>query len=343
MASFSDYPGGRIRAVIRRAGYKTRSKIFPSKKKAEAWARDIESGMDSRKYVDPSAFAKDTIGSIFEKFRDEVCPKRKGGRWEKVRINKFIKDADFMRLRVEQLKPSDIREWRDARCDEILPRSVNREMNLLSTVFTYAIKEWEYVFEGGINPMKMVSRPDNSGPKLRHRRWEDHELKLFLEAAEHDENKKPAQGKDYVSWALLLALETAMRPGEFCAAKVKDVKLDRRHLVLHDSKNGEARKVPLSKRAVKILEALVDGKRPEQDVFPISSETLGVYYRELRKKAGLKEADLRFYDIKHEAISRLSDKFSNVLELSAVTGHKSLQSLRYYYNPKVEDLASRLD
>jgi len=343
MASFSDYPGGRTRAVVRRAGFKARSKIFPTKKKAEAWARDIESQMDSRKYKDPSDCAKDTIGSIFQKYRDEVCPNRKGGRWEKVRINKFIKDAAFMRLRVEQLKASDIRDWRDARCKEILPRSVNREMNLLSAVFTHAMKEWEYVFEGNVNPMKMISRPLNSGPKLRHRRWEDHELEAFLKAAEHDETKKPTAGKDYVSWALLLALETAMRPGEFCATKVKDVKLERRHLVLHDSKNGDARKVPLSIKATKILEVLIDGKKPEQDVFPISSETLGVYYRELRKAAGLAEADLRFYDIKHESISRLSDKFSNVLELSAVTGHKSLQSLRYYYNPKIEDLASRLD
>lgn len=343
MASITSYQGGRYRAVVRRVGYKVRSDIFPNRKAAEAWARAIEAEMDARKYKDPSRFAKDTIGQIFERFRDEVSPGRKGARWETVRINKFLREADFMRLRVEQLHPSAIREWRTKRCEQVNPRSVNREMNLLSAVFSHAIEEWEYHFPGDIHPVKAVARPANSSPKLRHRRWENTELQAFLKAAEHDDTKPPELGKDYVSWALLLGLETAMRPGEFCQAKVQDVKLERRCLVLHDSKNGDGRLVPLSRRAVQLCEVLVQGKRQEDDLFPISSETLGVYYRELRRKAGLADADLRFYDIKHEAISRLSEKFSNVLELSAVTGHRSLQSLKYYYNPRVEDLASKLD
>lgn len=343
MASFTDYPGGRVRAVVRRTGYSTVSQIFPTKTKAEAWARGIEADMDKRRHRDPSTYQNDTIGSIFEKFRDEVAPSRKGGRWEKVRINKLLRDAEFMKRQIKQIQPSDIREWRDERCKEINPRSVNREMNLLSTVFSHAIEEWDYSFPGGIHPIKAISRPKNSKPKLRHRRWEDHELKVFLETAGHDESRQPKLGMDYVSWALLLGLETAMRPSEFCSMKVKDVKISRRHVILHDSKNGEGRQVPLSTKATKILEVLVQGKKPEHKVFPFNAQVLGAYYREIRKKAGLADADLRFYDIKHESISRLSKKFNNVLELSAVTGHKSLQSLKYYYNPKVEDLAARLD
>lgn len=343
MASITPYAGGRFRAVVRRVGYKTVSDIFPTKAKAEAWARGVEAEMDGRRWRDPSSFENDPVSSIFEKFRDELCPSRKGGHWEVIRINKLIRDAEFMRLQVKQLQPSDIRAWRDKRCTEINPRSVNREMNLLSTVFSHAIDEWDYVFPGGAHPIRAISRPKGSAPKLRHRRWEEHELQAFLQAAGHDDTKQPKVGLDYVSWALLLGLETAMRPSEFCSLRVKDVRLAGRHVVLHDSKNGDGRRVPLSTRAAKILSVLVEGKKADHRVFPISAETLGDYYRVIRKRAGLADADLRFYDIKHESISRLSKKFSNVLELSAVTGHKSLQSLKYYYNPKVEELANRLD
>jgi len=342
MASIASYPGGRFRAVVRRVGFKTVSDIFPTKKQAEAWARSVETDMHTRRHRDPTACQNDTVGSIFERYRDEVCPGRKGGHWEVVRINKFLKEAEFMLLQVKQLQPADIRTWRDERCKKINPRSVNREMNLLSAVFSHAIDEWDFSFPGGAHPIKAVSRPKKASPVLRHRRWEDHEIQAFLKAAGHDAAVDPKVGLDYVPWAFLLALETAMRPSEICAVKVADVRLSAKCITLHDSKNGSGRRVPLSTAAVGVLEVLVRGKKSEDPIVPITAQTLGDYYRRLRRKAGLQNADLRFYDVKHESISRLSTKFANVLELAAVTGHKSLQSLRYYYNPKVEELAAKL-
>jgi integrase len=348
MAHISAYPekrpDGRYRAVVRKAGYKTVSKIFPTQAAAKKWATTTEAQMDSRKYRDSDKSARDTVGSVFEKFRDEVCPGRKGGKWERNRINKFLRESAFMKLQIKQLHPSDLREWRKARVQQVAPQSVNREMNLLSAVFAYAMEEWDYVFNGGVNPVTEVARPEGGGVKYRRRRWEAHELDAFLKAASFDEDAAPAAGRDYVPYALLLGLETAMRPSEFCGAKVQDVKLDRRCIVLHEgeTKNGSGREVPLSKRAIKIVATLIKDKRPDEAMIPITAGTLGAYYRELRAKAGLKDADLRFYDIKHESISRLAKKFANVLELSAVTGHKSLQSLKFYYNPTVNDLADKL-
>lgn len=341
MAHIAPYPGGRWRAVVRRAGYKTRSAILPTKKLADTWARDIESQMDSRRYKDPDRHARDSVATIFERFRDEVCPARKGCRWEVVRINKLLREAEFMQRRITALKAADIREWRNARLKQVSPQSVNREMNLVGSVFTYAIEEWDYAFAG--NPVHEVGRPEGGGGKPRYRRWSDEELKKICDAAGYDPSVPPVRGNDFVPWALMLMIETAMRPGEFCEARVQDVNLKGRCLVLHDSKNGDARNVPLSKRAVQILEVLVRGKSADQKLIPMTSQSLSCRYREVRRKAGLAGANLRFYDGKHEAISRLSKRFANVLELSAVTGHRSLQSLKHYYNPTVEDLAARLD
>lgn len=340
MAHIAPYPGGRFRAVIRKAGFKVRSGIFPTRKAAENWARDIERDIDRRQYKDPKHFAKDTIGALFEKFRDEVSPKRKGHRWEVVRINAMVRDAEFMKRRVPELQAKDLREWRDARLSKISPQSVNREMNLLSKVFTHAIKEWDYPWK--VNPMREVGRPAGAAGKPRNRRWSDTEIETILAAAKYDPDKVPVKGMDYVPWGLLLIIETAMRPNEFCSALVRDAQLERRCLVLHDSKNGDARNVPLSTKAVKIVATLVKGKKPDDTLFPISSQTLGNYYRELRKTAGLADADLRFYDGKHEAISRMAPKFRDAVELSKVTGHRDLKSLSVYYNPTVDELADKL-
>jgi hypothetical protein len=39
----------------------------------------------------------------------------------------------------------------------------------------------------------------------------------------------------------------------------------------------------------------------------------------------------------------MAPKLSNVLELAAITGHKSLSMLQIYYKPRAADLAARLD
>ena len=52
--------------------------------------------------------------------------------------------------------------------------------------------------------------------------------------------------------------------------------------------------------------------------------------------------DLHFHDLRHIAISRLADKIPNIIELSAVSGHRDVRMLRRYYHVKAEDLAQKL-
>jgi integrase len=56
-------------------------------------------------------------------------------------------------------------------------------------------------------------------------------------------------------------------------------------------------------------------------------------------RAGI--TDLRFHDLRHEACSRLADKFS-LHELMKITGHKSAAMLARYYHPRAEELAKKL-
>lgn len=51
--------------------------------------------------------------------------------------------------------------------------------------------------------------------------------------------------------------------------------------------------------------------------------------------------DLHFHDLRHEATSRLAEKFA-MHELMKITGHKTSRMLARYYHPKAEDLAKKI-
>ncbi|MOA04465.1 Tyrosine recombinase XerC [compost metagenome] len=61
----------------------------------------------------------------------------------------------------------------------------------------------------------------------------------------------------------------------------------------------------------------------------------------IKKRLGL--ADLRFHDLRHEAVSRLVEGGLSDQEVSAISGHKSMQMLRRYTHLRAEDLVGRLD
>lgn len=338
MASITKYRGDTWRAVVRRTGFKSVSSTFTTKLQAESWARKIESDMDSRIYRDVKATSADTVRAVFEKFREDVSPERRGSKWEIVRINRLLRTADFADRRLDQLTHEDLRDWRNDRLKEVSASSVNRELNLMSGIFSHAIKEWSAPMKE--NPVHLVSRPAGSD-KARSRRWSQREIDAMLQVTGWAEDKRPAVGRDYVGWAVLLAIETAMRLGELTSMRVADFDAGARAVHLDITKNGDARAVPLSSKAMRWLAFLTEGREPDDRIIPLHSESLGLYFRQARDEAGL--TGLHFHDTRHEAATRLSKKLSNVLELSAVTGHRSLQSLKRYYNPSAAELAAKLD
>lgn len=337
MASVTKYRGNTWRAVVRRTGFKSVSSTFNTKVQAETWARKIESDMDARVYREIRASAADTVRAMFERFRDEVSPTRRGSKWEICRIERFLRTADFADRRLDQLTPEDVRDWRNDRLKEVSAASVNRELNLISGIFSHAIKEWSAPMRE--NPVHLVARPAGAD-KARTRRWTQREIDTVLKASGWDEAKQPEVGREYVGWAVLLAIETAMRLGELTSMRVRDFDAEARAVHLDRTKNGDSRSVPLSSKALQWLTFLSTGREPDEKIIPLTSESLGLYFRQVRDDAGL--TDLHFHDTRHEAATRLSKKLSNVLELSAVTGHRSLQSLKRYYNPSAADLAAKL-
>ena len=136
-----------------------------------------------------------------------------------------------------------------------------------------------------------------------------------------------------------LALETAMRQGELLRLHWEYIDLNRGTAHLPDTKNGEARTVPLSSTAIAVLRALP--RALHGDVFRgVTTEAVKRSYMRAIRRAGSK--DLRFHDLRHEATTRLFEKGLNIMEVASITGHKDLRMLRRYTHLKAEDLARKL-
>lgn len=338
MASIKQYRGKTWRAIIRRKGFPVQSKTFASKKDAEAWAASVESRLGVSQFdgLQLKAAKTMTVRDVFERYEREVAPNFKGRNSLGI-LKRVIRDAAFMDLVLSKITPLDIRQWRDDRAQDIQPQSVHREINTISGVFTHAIKEWGVPLAS--NPCHSVSR-FKGADKSRDKVWSPADVTTLLDAIGWREDMPLGEGRDYVGWALLLGIETAMRIGELCALRVSDFHPAEQYAQLRDTKNGDDRQVPLSTTAIKYLMILCANKMPTDKVFPLIAATLGEYFLEARRKCGLEH--LVFHDSRHTAATQLSAKLPNVLELSAVTGHRSLKSLKRYYHPTPAAIAGKL-
>jgi integrase len=118
----------------------------------------------------------------------------------------------------------------------------------------------------------------------------------------------------------------------------ENINLEAQTAFLPMTKNGSSRVVPLSTRAIAILEALPN--KGQGQVFPISYMTMNNCFVAACERAGI--TNLRFHDLRHTATSRLAEKLPNVIELASVTGHQTIQMLKRYYHPSAEVLAKKL-
>lgn len=320
MATFRKTKTGTWRAEVARQGVR-KSKVFPTKRAAQDWAARQEYLILNGDEVASRA----PFSDLLDRYSREVSPKKRGARWEHIRLEKLNQDK-IAQVAVADLRPSDFADWRDRRLKEVAPATVIREMQLMNSALIIAIKEWGLL---SVNPMSGVGRPTK--PPARDRRPSPDELERLEHAAGADLTKITARAFH----AFLFAIETAMRAGEIVGLTWDRVDLDRRVARLTHTKNGRPRDVPLSSEAVRLLEAL-----PHADpVFDMTSAQLDALWRKIKGRA--KVEGLTFHDSRHEAITRLSRKL-DVLALARMVGHSDLRQLQTYYNETAEDLAKRL-
>lgn len=322
----------------------TVTKTFSQRADAEKWARHQQVSMERGEYL-PSVAATVTLAEVIERYEREVLPSKRGRGAERYVLAAWRKSVLGKRT-LASIKPSDIAQARDRRLKEVSPSSVRRYLDILSGIFAAAIRDWELVSE---NPVKAIRKPANA--KARTRRLLPGELDRIIAATESPD--LPA--------IVTLAVESAMRRSEILGLEWRHIDLRKRFAHLPLTKNGEARTVPLSVKAVETLAALprrIDGKvfckngTSLSGAFQRAVRRARVAYEKERVAQGATEAevaqdlyllDLRLHDLRHECVSRLVEGGFNLIEAAAVSGHRTMSCLKRYSHIRAEHLIEKLD
>lgn len=337
MASIRKHGNG-WQARVRRKGFPDSTRTFQSKSDAERWARNAEAEMERGAFVDRTLAENSILAEVLERYLQEVNPHLRGHSEGKYTI-RTIQRARIAQFSMAALTPQAVAEWRNELMARVAPGTVVRHLATLSAVINHARREWGIHIT---NPVQMVRKP--SQPPGRCRVLRPDEEQRLLTAAAPAGRRSP-----WLLPAIVISLETAMRRGELLSLKWADVDLTRRVAYLRMTKNGHSRFVPLSSRAIEALTclkrqqealALLDDSCGTQ-VIPMSAAALSKRFESAREKAKL--VDFRWHDLRHTAATRIAPKLSNLIELSSVTGHKSLSMLKRYVHPEAEGLARKLD
>lgn len=341
MATFRKRGEYQWQAQIRKKGMPSITKTFETKEEAKDWATDIERDMRRGLFVDRREADSTTLLKMLEKYEEEVTPRKKSKNREKFRIAKWKKNklASYF---LTSIKPKDIAEFRDdGRKQKLAENTIRLDIAFISSVFEHCRKDWGIEVE---NPCRKIKLP--TGSKKRERRVSDLEIEALVEYL------PKAMPRTFNTHELInLSIETGMRQSEILNIEWNDVHTKEKYIQLDETKSGDPRQVPLSPRAIKILEGMVRPIKSER-VFKVSQDALIRGFKSACKmsiednkdntaiKFGFME-NLKFHDLRHEAASRWASKLQSH-ELCKMFGWKTMQMALRYYHPTALSIADKL-
>ena len=315
--------GNRYQAQIRRKDYGTIGRSFGTKKGAEKWVRQTEVQLE-RGEISVEAPSPYRLGMLMRRYHDEVTAHKKGRITEARRIERLLRDP-ISKQRLSDLTSAVIANFRDRRMQDGI-RAAQYDLILIRHAIDIGRREWGIKLP--YNPVNDVRIPN--GIRRRERRLEAGEWDALQKASEVCVNP--------LTWpAVQFAVATAMRRSEILKLSWQDINLKDRLALLHDTKNGTPRAVPLSDSAIAIIDTLPQNT---PHLFPVSDDALRQSWERLVKRADIE--NLRFHDLRHEAISRFFEAGLSIPEVAMISGHKDYRVLFRYTHLRPADLVRKI-
>ena len=309
-------------AEIRLKGYPSQRATFQRKTDAKLWVQNTESAIRDGRHFKTAEAKKHTFGEMVDRYiKTELKnynPKEQAERKSKLQ---WWRDNLGVYC-LADITPPLIVECRDLLAESRSPATVVRYLAALSIVFTVAVNEWQWVEE---NPAKKVKRPTE--PDGRVRFLSDGERQRLLIACKESSNQ-------WLYMCVVLALSSGMRKAELMGLKWPDVNLKDGYLILHKTKNGTRRRVPLSGLALTLLKDHAKVRRLDSPLLfpsernPLKPIGLRSAFEYAKDRADIK--DFHFHDIRHCTASYLAMNGASLAEISEILGHKTLSMVKRY-------------
>lgn len=329
--------GKRWRAQVRRKGYPDRTETFSTKALAEAWARGVEGDVESlRAGVMPVGKAH-TVGKLIERYEEEIGGAKPFGR------NK----ADVLKKLKEHLKDVQVAALTPARIvtyitEDRKVKNVTAAIDL--TYLKSVLKVGRALWQMPIHPSVVDDAREMLGHMGHLERGEERDRRPTQDEidrlkgwfAEHSESLTP----DLIDFILNSGFRP---PSEITGLRWDKLNKVDKTITILDRKDpkrkvGNNQVVPLLGQCMQIIERAEKVKAKNAEfIFPVNGGTWSTIFPRACKD--LEITDLRLYDLRHEAISRLveSNKYS-IPELMLITGHKDPKQLMRYTQLRARDL-----
>lgn len=324
------------RVQIRIKGHPVERATFKRLTDARNWAQATEAAIKERRYFKTSESRKHTVSDLIDRYLERIQrdnPKRIKDvkpmlEWWRQEIGYCVL-ADLTRSLIAE-QADKLSKRTVGRVDKktgkkkdvpISAARINRHLAAFSHACSLAVNEWEWLEN---NPMRKISKLKE--PRGRVRFLNDEERSALLQAC---------QESFYPSLYLIvvLALSTGARKSEILNLRWPDVDTAKGQIILHETKNGERRTIPLTGHALAMVNTHKKVRRIDTDMLFPSIKGDKPYEIKKSWEAAIKQAgikDFRFHDLRHSAASYLAMNGASLAEIADVLGHKTLQMVKRY-------------
>lgn len=338
------------RVKIRMKGRPPESATFDRLTDAREWSKKIEADMKANRHF--GASKRHTVAELLDRYEANELPKLKSADTVKARLA-WWRDLHGTALLFD-LTPDVIAKARDTLKATPKQRGggirtaadVNRTLAALSSACGYAVKELGWLER---NPMERVTKGAESKGRVRF--LSDDELPRFLQACRESSNAS-------LYLAVVLALTTGGRQAEIMGLRWPQIDLKHRTAMLGETKNGDARALPLSGEAIVLLEERAKVRNLKDDrLFPPKPKPKSKQKPEPESKSpfmdlrspfasALERAELghfegegkkrrfvpnfHWHDLRHTCASYLAMAGTSPLEIAKVLGHRTMAMVARY-------------
>lgn len=398
---------------IRQTGYPKLEKTFSSEATAEAFVKKVEAERAQKIFIDyaksfnatfaellvrylrdeaPGHKSKDLLAykiegwledsgekgqKLLQQYRDELRAQGKPVRAAKFIMREQSNQLAWLHKPLNEVTTSDIEHYTRERLDEVAPATVDREIDILRSIFNVAVTVWDYNLVK--NPMSAVRRPKYfnerdrrlvdgeetrllaalasldlaraTEPVLRDMANEALEGRHFTSASDRKRQlaavraqlladaEAQADVTPYLQAFFLFQLMTGARRSETLGLTWEHIDFVRGTAYIPLSKNGRPRKLSLRREVLDLLRAL---PRDTDCVFAIGVDYLVGGWSKACEMTGIQ--DLHIHDLRHEAISRVAETGNfTIPDLQQFSGHQDVRMLMRYAHLCASRLAKKLD
>jgi len=317
---------GKWQVQVRRKARASVTRTFEQKADAQLWARKTELELDRRDVrADTEVLKRVTLNQLIDRYLREIVPRKRSADVETFILHAFQRSW-LAALPLDAIDRSAILRYRDERCSAVKASTVHRELGVVRNCLNVARTQWGVPLEK--NPLAEISMP--TGGEHRERRLSATEETQLLKAARACRNP-------LIEPLIVLSLETSMRQGELLRARWTDLDILRGELKIPITKNGHPRTIPLTDKVLATIERL---SRSELFLFPTTASAVKQAWRRCVRRANLN--DLRFHDLRHEAVSRFIEMGLTIPEVAAISGHRDHRVLLRYAHHSAARLREKL-